>query len=272
MTRQFRSAECAAGKLLAPKSRLTELKTLILISWAVVVVAVTRPLAPNSQARAFSGSARQEPAASQAAARGSDRFDSNVRELFFSGFVGDAAALDEGMKICEEALAKDSHNAAAMVWHGSGLAFRGGQAFRKGDVQKGLDLWQRGLKEMDDAVRLQPANVQVLIPRGATLLTGSRYEPRADEARRLLQKGVGDYEAVLKIQAASFGQLSMHSRGELLFGLAEGWYRLGDQAKARSYFDRLVAEAAGSGRDSQAAEFLKTGALPKNLFCVGCHR
>jgi len=77
---------------------------------------------------------------------------------------------------------------------------------------------------------------------------------------------------VLKIQSPLFNQLPLHSRGELLFGLAEGWYRLGDASKARSYFGRLVTDAAGSGRDKQAAEFLKTGQLPKNISCVGCHK
>jgi hypothetical protein len=77
---------------------------------------------------------------------------------------------------------------------------------------------------------------------------------------------------VLKLQSPYFSQIPVHSRGELLFGLAEGWYRMGDTSKARSYFERLVSDAAGSGRDKQAAEFLKTGELPKNTSCVGCHK
>lgn len=46
------------------------------------------------------------------------RFDMLVREDFFSGFAGDADALERAMKKCEEILAKDPKNAEALVWHG----------------------------------------------------------------------------------------------------------------------------------------------------------
>jgi ABC-type sugar transport system substrate-binding protein len=85
---------------------------------------------------------------------GQDRFDLKVRNYFFAGFAGNAASLEKGMKICEDALAADPKNAEALVWHGSGVLFAAGQAFRNGDQDKGGELWQRGLKEMDDAVEL----------------------------------------------------------------------------------------------------------------------
>jgi hypothetical protein len=44
---------------------------------------------------------------------------------------------------------------------------------------------------MDDAVALRPADLQVLIPRGATLLNGSRYSQNPEEAKELLRKGIG---------------------------------------------------------------------------------
>ena len=255
-----------------PGSATRRLKLVILMSACAVALALA-----SSAVR--EGRADDRDAASEALQQKKDggqpdrvRFDNKVRESFFSGFAGDAAALDQAMKMCEEALARDPHDAPAMVWHGSGLVFRSGQAFRKGDFAQGRELWKRGLKEMDDAVALQPADVQVLIPRGATLLNDSRYSTQPDEAKEMLKKGVSDYEAVLKVQGPYFGQIPLHSRGELLFGLAEGWYRLGDVSKARSYFDRIVSDAAGSGRDKQAAEFLKTGELPKNTSCVGCHK
>jgi hypothetical protein len=38
-----------------------------------------------------------------------------VREDFFSGFAGNAAALERGMRKCEEVLANDPKNAEALV-------------------------------------------------------------------------------------------------------------------------------------------------------------
>src|SRR5579864_880916 len=83
-----------------------------------------------------------------------ERFDYKVRNYFFAGFAGDAASLEKGMKLCEDSLASEPKNAEAMVWHGAGLFYESGQAFQKQDMQKGGELWARGLKEMDDAVAL----------------------------------------------------------------------------------------------------------------------
>jgi hypothetical protein len=75
------------------------------------------------------------------------------------------------------------------------------------------------------------------------------------------------------MQEPYFDKLSSHARGELLFGLADGYRQLGNQDKARSYFERLITDAKGSGRDKQAAAFLETGKLPPGAeSCTGCHK
>ncbi|MEW6208659.1 MAG: hypothetical protein AB1631_09855 [Acidobacteriota bacterium] len=199
------------------------------------------------------------------------RFDHIVREDFFSGMAGDATAFNRGMKICEETLAKNPRHAEALVWHGSGLLFQGGQAFRKGDMQKGMELWMRGEQEMNQAVALEPASVGVLIPRGATLLTSSRYVPMPDMAKKLLGIGLGDYEKVLELQKPYFDKLSLHAKSELLWGLAEGWHRMGDQKKARSYFERIVSECSGSPYVAKAREFLDGKPPAGHVSCTGCH-
>ena len=79
---------------------------------------------------------------------------------------------------------------------------------------------------------------------------------------------------VLAIQAPYFVTIGDHPRGELLFGLAEGYGRLGRPDKARMYFERLVNEAPGSGQAPRADTWLKTGVIPPvgGLGCVGCHK
>lgn len=203
------------------------------------------------------------------------RFDMAVRADFFAGFGGDAARLARGMQICERTLTDNPKHAEAMVWHGAGLSFQAGMAFQKGDMTTGGELWDRGQAEMDAAVALAPESVAVLIPRGALLLQATMNMP-AEMGRPLLERAVGDYEKVLAIQTASgsFGTLGDHPKGELLFGLAEGYSRLGQPDKARMYFDRLMKDAASSGHVPQAKEWLATGTLPKGtaLGCVGCHK
>jgi len=200
------------------------------------------------------------------------RFDFLVREDFFSGFAGNGVALERGMKTCEAILAKNPGNAEALVWHGCGLSFISGQLFQKGDFAKGMELFERGVKEMQDAVALEPDNVGVLIPRGATLLTATRAMPPGANTRKLLAQGLSDYEKTDELQKSYFDTLSGHARGELLFGLAEGYLRAGNEAKAREYFARLAAIGPGSGHEATANAWLATGKLdPKGVTCTGCH-
>jgi tetratricopeptide (TPR) repeat protein len=209
----------------------------------------------------------------QGGAPAAERFDMVVRADFFAGFAGDQARLQKGMQTCEQMLAKNPRHAEALVWHGSGLVFQAGQAFAAGDMARGGALWGRGLQEMDDAVAMEPENVGVLIPQGATLFQASA-NVGGEAGTSLLEKAVADYEKVLVIQAPYFNTLGDHPRGELLFGLAEGYARLGKPDLARRYFDRLVNEAPASGQAPRARAWLETGTIPKTsgLGCVGCHK
>src|SRR5262245_24672058 len=166
------------------------------------------------------------------------RFDMLVREDFFAGMSGDTARFEKAMKFTEETLAKDPNHAEAKVWHGSGVLFRAGQAFQKGDFQQGMKAWDQGLAEMEQAVNLAPSNIAVLIPRGASLIATSRFTP-PQFGKPILETGVADYEKVLKIQEPAFAQMSAHSKADLLSGLADGSNRLGNSDKAKEYLTRM---------------------------------
>src|SRR5579872_3270589 len=161
------------------------------------------------------------------------RFDNVVRSDFFAGFRGDPARLARGMAACEQALAENPKNAAALVWHGNGLFFKSGEIFRTGNWQAGTTMQQQGLKEMDDAVALAPDDLQTLIPRGAALLAGAPFLSDENAARPLVEKAVGDYEKALSLQktAPTVG----HPRGEILGGLAIGYRLLHDGANSAKY-------------------------------------
>ncbi len=201
-----------------------------------------------------------------------ERFDSKVRTDFFTGFAGNTAALDRGMEACEKALAADGANAEALVWHGSGLYFRGGQAYQRGDEQTGQELVMKGLAEMDRAVDLAPSNVGVRVPRGAILLQSTLYMPENPFRRPLLEKGLSDYQKTLEVQASQFDKLGTHPRGELLFGIADAHRRLGDEAAAQKMFERISAELPGSTYQKRADIWLTTKHLtPEQVTCAGCH-
>jgi tetratricopeptide (TPR) repeat protein len=238
----------------------------------ILAAAVLLFSGPKAGQAAPGSGAKPQTAQTPTASR--ERFDYLVRADFFAGFAGDQAAFERGMKVCSDTLAKNPNHAEALVWHGGGLLFIAGQAFQKADIRKGTELWDAGLKEMDRAVELEPNNVGVLIPRGATLLEVSRFVPEKAAQRALLEKAVGDYEKVLELQKPYFQTLSGHARGELLYGLAEGWLRLGNTDKARGYFQRIANECKDSGRQPQAAAWLEKGTLAgtEPMSCTGCHK
>jgi hypothetical protein len=218
----------------------------------------------------------EKPAGEQPKAA-SNRFDLIVRNDFFTGFAGDKEALARGMKTCEATLAQDPKHAEALVWHGAGLMFQAGQAFQDSapENQKlGREKWQRGLQELDEAVKLEPENIGVRIPHGAVCLTVSRYLPDPKLKRELLDQGTADYEKTYALQKAYFSRLGTHPRGELLFGLAEGWRRLGDAARARTYLEQIVQTCKDSPYETEAKEWLAKkldAANPSYHNCIGCH-
>lgn len=201
-----------------------------------------------------------------------ERFDSLVRTDFFDGFAGDQASLERGMQTCEKVLASDPNNGPAHVWHGSGLFFLSGLAFKNGDIAKGKELKERGLKEMDDGVALAPDSLQTLIPRGSMLLSTGRYM-NDQLAQPLIEKGITDYEKVLETEKPYFGTLSVHSRGEMMGGLADGYRRVGKTEKAREVLQRISQELPNSAYDKQAQRWLKdlSAVGKQERFCLGCH-
>lgn len=199
-----------------------------------------------------------------------ERFDERIRQDFFDGIRGDQAALDRAIALCEATLAKQPQHAEAMVWHGAGLMARSTASFRGGDTAKGMDLYQRGLAEMDHAVELAPNNVGVRIPRGAVLLSVAPYVPEPERSK-LLERGTTDYQTTLALQEPYFAHLTLHAREQLLYGLTDGYANLGQLDKARAYYDRMQHDAVGSAllprAKSRAAGETVAGQTP----CEQCH-
>lgn len=202
------------------------------------------------------------------------RLDMQIRDDFFIGLTGDDARLTRGMKVCEQMIAKYPNFAEAMVWHGSGLVFQSSKLFAKGESKQGMAVWQKGLDEMDAAVKLEPDTVAVLIPRAATLIPSARfvsYKPLADT---LWAHAASDYEKTYAAQKAKFDKLDAHSKGELLFGLAEANARLGKEEKARAYLKQIQQTCKGTDYVTEAQSWLDRKTLAAGLpahNCIGCH-
>jgi hypothetical protein len=138
-----------------------------------------------------------------------------------------------GSKLCEDTLASEPDHVEAMVWHGAAVLGRPSLAFRAGDSATGMQLYGKGLAEMDRAVERAPKNVGVRIPRGAVVLAFAPFVPEPEHAR-LLRRGVADYEIAFAAHAPRFDQLTLHAREQLLYGLTDGYAGLGDTTRCAS--------------------------------------
>ena len=211
------------------------------------------PEAPVAPKVAAAPAAPEAPAGPEVAAapaapeapRREDAFDFRVRADFFDGLRGDTAALERAVKLCEDTLAREPNHAEAMVWHGAAVMARASQAFRAGDRTTGRALYQKALAEMDRAVAIAPRHIGVRIPRGAVLLVAAGFVPEPEKSR-LVALGAGDYEFALAAQEKAFGQLPLHSREQLLYGLTDAFATLGDTRKAAAYYQRMTTDAASS--------------------------
>jgi len=146
----------------------------------------------------------------------------------------------------------------------------GNYAFIKGDRDTGLALYMKGTGEMDHAVELQPQSVAVRIPRGAVYLVMAHYVPEPEKTK-LLERGISDYEATLSAQQAYFSTLSLHAREQLLYGLTDGYAMAGQTDKARTTYERMRHDAAGSELLTRAAERAAGHAVAGDTPCEQCH-
>ena len=199
------------------------------------------------------------------------RFDLVVREDIFAGFGGDSDALDRGESKCEKALREDSKNAEAMVWLGAVQVFKSGGLFGKNKPAEAFPLWTKGLKNMDDAVKLEPDNVGVRIPRASVLLPSARNAPAVMGAP-LLKTVLKDFEYIYKKQAEHLDELGTHPRGELRMGLADTYRLLGKLDESKEQLEAIAKELPDTEYAAEAKEWLAAAPTAKLVHnCKGCH-
>lgn len=201
-----------------------------------------------------------------------ERFDHVVRNDFFAGFGGNAEALERAMKTAEAVLAAQPQHAEALVWHGSGLYFQAGMSFQRGDARRGMELYLKAMEEMERAVKLEPDNAGVRIPRGAALLEATRFQNADERVLGEIRTGVNDYRHVYELQQQNLSRLGEHPLGQLLLGLGDGYSRLGETDKARTYFALIETMLPGTAYAKRAASWKQNGKLtPAEARCIGCH-
>lgn len=237
----------------------------LLFAKALVVMGFVSCHAPRVLGQPVEGPTAEKTAPAE------ERFDLLVREDIFAGFNGDAKRLKKGMERCEQKLAEDPEHAEAMVWRGAARVFLSGQKFQQGDTAAGIELWGGGIKDMDQAKRLEPENLAVMIPRAAVMINAGRSAPPI-MGRPLLLAVRDDFEQVYQRQKDVLEHIGEHPLGELRMGLADIYRLLKQPEKSTAQLNAVVQELPDSPYASRAKQWLAAppeARLAHN--CIGCH-
>jgi hypothetical protein len=197
-----------------------------------------------------------------------------VREDMFAGFVDDdLVRYERGEKKVLEYLAETPPRAEAMAWMVGGKLYRAGRAFREGKTAEGDTLVREATALMDSATAAAPDNVGVHATLGGSIVQLANKLPEQYYAA-LMQRARTHFAKLYSVQAPAIPQLPLHIKGELLAGVAETEFRVGDRAKATEALARIVKEMPDTPYAKSAATWL---AAPNSvtrdtkLVCQSCH-
>jgi hypothetical protein len=194
-----------------------------------------------------------------------ERFDMRVRNDFFAGFAGNQKALDRAMKICEEELARNPGNAAALVWR-SGVFLKAERIFKPVTGLRAVNSGGAGWVRWTMPSKWRPMH-WAYASRGARCCSPHRALPNAEMAHPLIE-GVSDFERALEIQenrhAGRIRAANCRSR------LADGCARLGKDEQATAYLS-ASARLCPAAPCVSAEKWLARRRSPREAGCLGCH-
>lgn len=170
------------------------------------------------------------------------KFDADLAENFSKGMSGDAESLEKALKKAEEILTANPKDAQTLVWVGSATLARSGKSFMSGNIAEGGKLWKTGRAKMDEAVEIEPENIEVLIVRGSTYLSASQQFPVKEEADKLRSLAVADLEKIIALTEGKTGGKSIGVRQQAVRQFIKFYTATGDKEKAESYRKMLAAK------------------------------
>jgi hypothetical protein len=198
-----------------------------------------------------------------------------VREDTFAGFLeDDLTRFARGEQKVLEYLNETPGRPDATNWLGATKVYRAIRAFDAGDRPAGDRLLREALEAMDQAVAAAPEDQGIRATAGGTL---AFLAPRLPEAhyRPALEKAREHYAVLYRLQAPAAATFPLHIKGELLAGVAETEFRVGDRQRANEVLRRIVAEMPDSAYARTAAAWLaspESVTRQTRLVCQSCHQ
>lgn len=183
-----------------------------------------------------------------------DPFIIEWRKKFFAVFRGDFKTFEKAYADIAEMSRKNPKDARALVWLGNGHTVRAGLLFRiERKPEEALKLLAKSRETMNRAVALAPDDPNIYMMRAATLYIQGQHFPAEKLPREVWTTLRDDCLRFLKfIGEDRMPKVSIHLRGETLGSLGIAYARLGEKAKAREAFERLIRVNPGTAYEARA--------------------
>jgi hypothetical protein len=170
------------------------------------------------------------------------KFDAELVSDFSKGMGGDDASLEKAFKKADQILAANPKDAQTLVWLGSAILANSGKKFMSGNIPEGGKLWKEGRTKMDEAVKIDGENLEVLIVRGQTYLSASQQFPVKEEADKLRTLGTADLEKIITLTEGKTDEKPFGIRQQAIKQFVNFYTKTGDKEKAEIYQKMLAAK------------------------------
>lgn len=161
------------------------------------------------------------------------------------GVNGDDDAVDRAFVIFERALTLDSSNVIALAYRGSLWTLRARDSWWPPNK---ISYWQKGIKDLDGAVSMEPFNIMVRLIRGVNGLGLPGFLGR-------LPKALEDF--ILVLRHPEFPEQRKELKAAVFYYAGVACRRADDFEKARELFKRAISVFPGSEFANKAVEELK---------------
>ena len=197
-----------------------------------------------------------------------------AREDIFAGPLGDdLTRMNLGMEKLEAILKENPKDPDAMALKAMGVAHLAVRAHENGDSDGFERQYAEALRLLDAALNIDPRGIGVNAVYGGTMLMNQGRMP--DQHRqRALEKARDAYNVLYEEQGAQLQNMPLHHQGEVLAGVAESAYRLGDRERADVFMKRIVETMPETAYARRAEAWLSgptSVTLRSKLVCQSCH-
>ena len=198
-----------------------------------------------------------------------------VREDVFGGFMdNDMVRFERGEAKVREYLAEAPDRADASAWMAGIKLHRAGLAFSEQKTADGEALVNEAIALMDAAVAKAPNDFGATATTGGSIVTLANKLPEKyyDD---LMRRARAQYAKLYAAQSPALAQLPLHLKGELLAGVAETEFRVGDKERAKVVLQQIITELPDTAYAKSAAMWLASPekvTRDTKLVCQSCHQ